>query len=297
MSSSIVVGVDGSGSSTAAVEWAADAAVRQGLPLRIVHVREPWAGEAKPHRDIPDGRADRAEDAVHPGEAVRHEDVPAEAARVARKRAPGLEVTTALVTGTVVASLRAESRTAALVVIGSRGMGGFAELLLGSVGMGLAGHAHGPVVVVRETGVDRRGEIVAGYDASPHAEAALRFALEQAAMCGARLRVVFAWPAPPMSPYAIAYGDMVQEVFDAEANRVRERLAVLRDEYPGVEIRDEVVIGHPVPALTEASRAADLVVVGSRGKGPLASLLGSVSHGVLHHAHCPVAVVRPPEGT
>ncbi|MEO3809007.1 universal stress protein [Sphaerisporangium sp. B11E5] len=281
MSGPIVAGVDGSGSAAAAVEWAAEEAVRRGVPLRVVHVREPWAGEDEPHLDAPDGE--------------HHEDVLTEAAEAARKRAPGLEVTTALLTGTVVASLRAESETAALVVIGSRGMGGFAELLLGSVGMGLAGHARGPVVVVRETGGERRGEIVAGYDGSPHAEAALRFALEQAARHGARLRVVYAWPAPPPAPYGLSYGDLVQAAFDAEANRVRERVAAWREEYPGVDVRDEVVVGHPVPALTEASEQADLVVVGSRGKGPLASLLGSVSHGVLHHAHCPVAVVRPPE--
>ncbi|MFC6081750.1 universal stress protein [Sphaerisporangium aureirubrum] len=282
MSRSIVAGVDGSAPAAAAAEWAADEAARQGLPLRIVHVREPWTGEDEPHRDVPAGGDEPSTDVL------------AEAAGVARKRAPGVEVTTALLNGTVVASLRAESETAAMVVIGSRGLGGFAELLLGSVGMGLAGHARGPVVVVREPGA-RRGEIVAGYDGSPHAEAAMRFALEQAAGRGARVRVVFAWPAPPMPPYAIAYGDLVQEAFDAEANRVRERVADWRDEFPDVEILDEVVIGHPVPALTDASREADLVVVGSRGKGPLASLLGSVSHGVLHHAHCPVAVVRPPE--
>ncbi|GAA1256029.1 universal stress protein [Sphaerisporangium rubeum] len=280
MSGPIVAGVDGSGPATAALEWAAEEAARRGVPLRVVHVREPWAGEEEPHLDLADGE---------------HREVLAEAADAARKHTPGVEVTTALVAGTVVGSLRAESETAALVVIGSRGGGGFAELLLGSVGMGLAGHARGPVVVVRQVPEGPRGEVVAGYDGSPHAETAVAFAVEEAALRGVPLRVLSAWPSPPVAPYSLTFGDLVQASFDAEVGRLRERVDALREENPAVDIRDEVVVGHPVPALTEASEQADLVVVGSRGKGPLASVLGSVSHGVLHHARCPVAVVRPPE--
>ncbi|MFI6317816.1 universal stress protein [Nonomuraea sp. NPDC050556] len=141
----------------------------------------------------------------------------------------------------MIETLNQEPAGADSVVVGSRGLGGFTGLVPGSVSLGVAGHASGPVVVV-------------GFDGSPGSEPAMAYGIEQARACGARLHVVYAWRAPISS----------------------------------------AVSEHPVFALANASRTAELAVVGSRGLGGFAAaVLGSVGHGVLHHAHCPVAVVRP----
>jgi nucleotide-binding universal stress UspA family protein len=168
-------------------------------------------------------------------------------------------------------------------------------MMVGSVGTAVAGHAAGPVVIVRAPAAVRHDTVVAGYDGSAHSEAAMAFAVEQARARKARLHVVFAWRVPMFSPYAVAYNSLI-EVAMRDAMRVaRDRVEPWRVRNPDVDISDEQRCAHPVAALIEAARSADLVVVGSRGVSGLASvLMGSVSHGVLHHVACPVAVVRPP---
>ncbi|WP_214414451.1 universal stress protein [Sphaerisporangium fuscum] len=281
----IVAGVDGSESAAAALEWAADDAARRGRALRIVHVREPWA------QRFPFHRVEGFDDALN----EYCEGVLAKAAEQARERAPGLPVTTELLTGTVVELLRQEADGAEALVLGSRGMGGFTGMVLGSVGLGVAGHARGPVVVMRgDAPRTPHGEVVVGVDGSAQSEAALRYAFEQAASRRSRVHALYAWTMAAYSPLAIGYADAMRDVLEAEVRAVKQWLAPWREKYPDVPLAESDVCGHPVPALVEASRSADLVVVGSRGLGGFGSaLLGSVSHGVLHHAHCPVAVVRP----
>ncbi|WP_031171695.1 universal stress protein [Streptosporangium roseum] len=284
MSGQIVVGVDGSAPATAALEWAADDAARKGATLKIVCVREPWAG------DFPFHAAPGLSDVLR----EHCDEVLAAAAARARRRAPGIDVITDQVIGAVVERLKSESETADTLVLGSRGSGGFAGLVLGSVGMGVVGHAAGPVVIVRQAAQSVHGEIAVGYDGSAHAAAALEYAFEQARLRDARLHVVHAWHTPAFASRATAYTDLLQETFESESHVTRQRLVLWRDKHPDVSVRESILWGHPVPALTDASRSADLVVVGSRGLGNLGSaLLGSVSHGLLHRAHCPVAVVRP----
>lgn len=282
MGGRIVVGVDGSVSATAAVEWATADARRRGLDLRIVHVCEQWVATAAGlPAEFPTG-ADYCAGALEA------------AADHARDLAPGVEVSTGMLSGGVIDALIRESVNAESVVVGSRGLGGFAGMLLGSVGLNLAGHAAGPVVVVRGPSVVQHGQVVVGYDGSEHSTAAMEYAVEQARSRDAQLYVLTAWQMPVFSPYAAAYSDLLQEAYEEEVRMARAWVVPWRERHPDVRIVDEQVSEHPVSALVKASASADLVVVGSHGRGGFAAaVLGSVSHGVLHHVTCPVAVVRP----
>ncbi|GAA4507683.1 MULTISPECIES: universal stress protein [Nonomuraea] len=276
----VVAGVDGSDSAALALDWAAADAGRRGLALRVVYVREPWAGEWVTSEGY---------DSL----TVQVERLLERSAARARERARDLEVTTAMVTGAVVERLRTETETADTVVIGSRGLGGFAGLVLGSTGLGLANQAHGPVVVVRGHYRVSHDEVVVGYDGSVDAECAVEYAMEQAQARGARLRVLHAKHQPVSYPHPAGFGPVPPPGIEDE---IPQRLRPWLDKYPRVRSVQTVVSKHPVPALAAASRTADLVVVGTRGmSGFTSTMLGSVSHGVLHHAHCPVAVVRPRE--
>ncbi|MEV4471933.1 universal stress protein [Nonomuraea sp. NPDC049504] len=272
MASQIVVGVDGSAPSAAAVEWAAADAGRRGHDLRLVHVCEQWS-----HSEGTEYCAGALE----------------AAADRARGIASGVKVTTDLLTGNVIDELIAESATADCLVLGSRGLGGFTGMMLGSVSTAMAGHAMGAVVVVRGSQPAEHGRVVIGYDGSEHAQAAMEYAVEQAMRRRAELHVVTAWQVPSFSPYAVAYSRLIEQVMREEKRAARELVDPWRTNNPDLVITDEQPCEHPVAALTRAAKAADLVVVGSRGLGGFASaLLGSVSHAVLHHVACPVAVVR-----
>jgi nucleotide-binding universal stress UspA family protein len=179
-------------------------------------------------------------------------------------------------------------------VLGSHGVGTVAGLLLGSTALQVVAHTPVPVVVVRHLEPMRRQEIVVGVDAPPIGEPALAFAFEEAALRGARLRAVHVWS----EPGSIDHRGMTPLVYNPEvvteehAHRLDDGLATWREKYPDVEVVTEVVHGRPVRILAGLSARADLLVVGTRGRGGFAGLvLGSVSHGLLHHAHCPLAVV------
>ncbi|MFG1969067.1 universal stress protein [Nonomuraea fuscirosea] len=272
MTRQIVVGVDGSVPAAAAVEWAAADAERRGLDLRLVHVCEQW-----PH-------SEGAEYCAGTLEA---------AADRARGLAGGVKVTTDLRAGNVIDELIGASATADSLVLGSRGLGGFTGMVLGSVSAAVAGHAAGAVVVVRAPQAEH-GRVVVGYDGSGHARAAMEYAIEQARSRRAELHVVTAWQLPALSPYAVAYSGLIDRIMKEEPRAARELVEAWRTNNPDLIITGEQPCEHPVAALIRAAGTADLVVVGSRGRGGFASaLLGSVSHAVLHHATCPVAVVRP----
>ncbi|MDR8412540.1 universal stress protein [Nonomuraea sp. 3-1Str] len=274
MAGRIVVGVDGSAPSTAAVEWAAVDARRRGLALRVVHVCEQWgppAGSTEYCSAMLETAADRA-----------------------RALAPDADVSSGMLSGGVIDALVGESILAESMVLGSRGLGGFAGMVLGSVSMAVAGHAACPVVVVRRTAVVQHGQVVVGYDGSEHSQAAMEYAVEQARARNAQLHVLYAWQMPVYSPYATGYGGLIQDAYQQEVRMAAERVVPWREKNPDIRIVDDQVCEHPVSALMKAALTADLVVIGSRGLGGFVSaVLGSVSHGVLHHVACPVAVVRP----
>nr|WP_051752555.1 universal stress protein [Streptosporangium amethystogenes] len=287
MTESIAVGTDGSAAATAALEWAVDDAVRRGVSLRIVHAMDRW-----PHDlvEFPTpGRSGQLE--------CFGEQVLTEAAKAAMERRPDVRVTTELIEGTPSDVLGGQAETAVELVVGNRGLGGFAGSLLGSVPVRLAGHVSGAVVVVRQGRAEVYGEVVVGVDGSAECDPALGFAFEQAALRGCGLRVVYAWQMP-LHAFSPEAGGDIEEIRRAQRLVAEERLAGWQERFPTVEVVSEVTRARPVPTLLAASARADLLVVGSRGLGAVGSvLLGSVSREVLHHARGPVAVVRSTRST
>ncbi|SNT34259.1 universal stress protein [Actinacidiphila glaucinigra] len=266
MGSLVVVGVDGSSSSDTAVAQAAREGQRRHAKLRVVHAFSWPVGPMYAPLD------------PSPLNRMAHD-----AAQLARGVAPGLEVTGTVVIGGAVSVLTAESRAADLVVVGSRGVGGFIGMLLGSTAVSLAAHAECPVMVVREE-PDRTGPIVLGVDGSSHGEEAIEFAFAEAARRGSEIIAMHAW-LPDYAPPGTGVESAERLLALALAGR--------RERYPDVAVRQEVASGDTREVLIEASKTAQLMVVGARGRGGFTGLLlGSVSQVLLHHAHCPVAVVR-----
>lgn len=268
----IVAGVDGSPASLAAADWAAREALRRQLPLRLVHTEA----------DLPGRRAGA---------------VLVDAADRIRRRYPGVRLQTVFVASGPAGVLVDESRDACLVVVGSRGTGGFGGLLAGSVSTQVATHAYSPVVVVRPGGDGPEAPVVVGLDGSDESTAALGFGFEAASARGAPLVAIYAWQALPttnLGPVTPWHYDPVQA--RAEAGRLlAEQLAGWSEKYPEVPVEARPVLSfNPAQTLVEASRTAGLVVVGCRGRGGFVGLLlGSTSRTLVNHARCSVAVVHP----
>jgi nucleotide-binding universal stress UspA family protein len=207
---------------------------------------------------------------------------------------PGVPVIPVLLEGAAAPLLLEQSRDASIVVLGSRGHGGFAGLLAGSTATAVSAHAHCPVVVVRGVmpGPEMPpGHVVAGVDFSPGSQLALGFAFEQAAGRGVPLHVIRAWTPPDRRGGLPGFDP--EEVTAAERVALNDLLGGWTAKYPAIDLVSRVVTDSPARALIDATRHAQLVVVGSRGRGGFRGLLlGSVSQQLLHHSHCPVAVVR-----
>ena len=284
----VVVGIDGSESALEAVRWAAAEAARRGVPLRVVTAFE-W------NQDQALGRiglgADYREIML---EAARRQL--AEAVAVAEETARN-DVEQQLVVGFPIPVLEAESRRAQVVVLGDRGYGGVSGLLVGSVSVAMASRAECPVVLVRREDdqplENRERPVVVGVDGSEISESAVAFAFDAASRRGVALVAVHTWSDQLIDPMVPLLGWDAIETEEQEV--LAERLAGWSAKYPDVQVERSVTRDRPAHALVEESRRAQLVVVGSRGRGAAAGLLlGSVSHALLHRAHCSVAVVRPP---
>lgn len=284
----IVVGVDGSADSIAAARWAVDEARLRRRPVTLVHVYS-WPVPVVPMAPVPSSWTEetlrRAAEALvaEAVAAVRTEDVP---------------VTGDVRSGPVAYTLVEASRGADLVVLGHRGRGGFATLLLGSVAATVAAHARCPVAVVRPyTGqLPADNLVLVGADGSPASGTAVGFAFEEADLRGATLGVVRAWrpPGPSWrSDVRPAGYDDLAELETAEALWLQDWVQPWREKHPQVPVRWMLTGNRPAAGLVEAARKAVLLVVGSRGHGGFAGLLlGSVSQQVINHAPCPVVVVR-----
>ncbi|MEV4471846.1 universal stress protein [Nonomuraea sp. NPDC049504] len=213
---------------------------------------------------------------------------------VARSRQPTVPVVTQVVEGVPAVVLQEQAQQADELVIGDRGLGGFTRALLGSVTMKVAVQAPCPVVVVRAGPRERAGEIAVGIDDSDSCEPAIAYAFEQAGLRGATLRLVHAWQVPVHAFAPEIFFD-ADEIHATRHEMVRGRIAPWEARHPEVNLVEDIQNAHPVDALT--GTACDLLIVGSHGRGALGSLLlGSVSRGVLHHARCPVVVVRGAAG-
>ncbi|MFC7546683.1 universal stress protein [Plantactinospora sp. GCM10030261] len=290
----VVVGVDGSPDSRRAIELAAAEARRRRRPLRVVHAFV-WPTMHVDVRPPPAGPEEGG---------LRHqaERIVADALAEARRAAPDVPVDGEIVDGQPAAVLIKESCDACLVVIGDRGLGGFASLLLGSIALQTASYAASPVLVAR--GTEHPGPVVVGVDGSETSQRALAVAVEEAAVRGAELRAVHAF----RHPRSTGPGDMMPLVYDTESlraeedRRVAEAVAPWQDRYPDVPMIRRVAHGRAAPTLIEESARAQLLVIGARGRGGLAGLiLGSVSQAVLHHAECPTVIAPmahdgPPHG-
>ncbi|WP_151484684.1 universal stress protein [Streptomyces albicerus] len=288
----VVVGVDGSPSALAAVDAAAQEASLRGVELRVVHAFL-WPAMHAPPGSSPLGPLTGA---LH--ETV--ERIVADAVERARSQAAGLHVSHAVIAGEASTVLQGQSRMAQLLVVGHRGSEGFAGLLLGSTAVHLSAHAHCPVMVVRGRS-DPAGPVLVAVDGSPRGKPALAFAFSEAALRGTDLVALHAWSTwtghgehalgRPVELVELV-GD-VDRLWQEEERVLTEALSGHRDQYPGVTVRPRLVRGRTRPALIEASAGAQVMVVGARGHGGFTGLLlGSVSQAVLHHAHCPVTVVR-----
>lgn len=272
MTRRVVVGVDGSLIAVRALDWATEDAVRRNATLHIL-CAAPDPDEAAP--------------------------VLAAAAARVRARHPELPVTTAAAEGTAVRALARESESAALTVVGTRGLGRLTGAVFGSVSLGLAAHTHGPLLVVRgDHRCDDGREVLLGLESDTDADAAA-YAFQEAERRGVRLRVLHSWthrhtapempsPIPGTSPGQRAEARRAA----GEAAVVRFDVADLRRQYTEVGVDTLTVRTDPAHALLEATREAGLVVVGAHRHGHGAvTRLGTVGRTLLHRSHCPVVVV------
>ncbi|WP_075731441.1 universal stress protein [Streptomyces acidiscabies] len=281
MTAPITAGFDGTDESLAALSWAAREAVRRGAALRIAHA---WQ--------------------IHPDATVDHatqegwaRDAVTKAAQEITARHPGLPVTWEAVEGPVVETLTAAE---GLLVLGSRGHGAVVGFLLGSVGQQVIADAGHPVVLVRaddDPAHEAAGrDIVVGQEGEPEDSAgALEFAFRTAAARGARVRVVRAWTLPPVfaySPGSIMLLDEAGGPEPFEQKALADAVRPWRERFPKVPVVEHIEMGSAGQVLLSAAGEAQLVVVGRRARRTaVGARIGSVAHGVLHHAPCPVAVV------
>ena len=290
----VVAGVDGSEESLRAVEWAAREAHRHGAPLRLV------SAPAMPPRML---ASDPAPQGVTKVLGSMPRRALAEAITRAGEVAPDLLIDTDLLTGPPALMVTGSGCGALMLVVGARGAGGFAAMLLGSVSRYAAMHASCPVVVVREeTGAVHR-EVVVGVRDPHDATATLPFAFDEAARRGATLVAVHAWhwsPAPLGEPEpgagagagaTVAHPANHGKVPADVSRNLAETLRAWREKYQDVPVREDIVRGHPARVLASYTARADLVVIGRHGGHDTGPAIGAVQHAVLNHAHGPVAVV------
>ncbi|MFI6862184.1 universal stress protein [Streptomyces sp. NPDC050421] len=279
----VIAAVDGSTHSRDALDWAAREAAGRGLPLMVVHVRllTRRTGQEAQQREA--------------------EELLAESVRRVNRIAPGLRPTTLAPLDFPSAALVSLSRDASLVVVGSRGLGGFRSLMLGSNSLATASMAECPVVVINggppdeepdENAPEVFRDIVAGVAADESSEAVLEFAFDTAtARPGARLRIVHGWT---MFSSVLSGGPVFDR--DAAADAAERSLAELtagwREKYPQVDVVKEPVNGSASRTLVTASATAALTVIGRRKGGESLGLgLSPVAQTTLTHALGPVAVV------
>lgn len=289
----IVVGVDGSAASNAAVSWAAHDAMLRHLPLTLVHMVNAsvpmW-----PEMPMSMGMA-----------AWQEEDgrqVLEQAVKIAEEAMQGqreITIHSELRWSPPVPTLVELSTDAELVAVGSYGRGAVARAVLGSVGSALLRRAHCPVAIIRDQDPSsaehtpdlQQAPVVLGIDGSPVSELATAIAFDEASRRGVELKAVHAWSDLevvdlPGLDWSTVKGEGEQTV--------AERLAGWQERYPDVTVHRLVVCDRPARELIKEAQTAQLVVLGSHGRGGFTGmLLGSVSNAVVHSVRTPVIVARP----
>lgn len=288
----IVVGVDGFGSSTAAVRWAAREALSRNIPLTVVTVLAPISPKGGPWPEFP-----VPADNEHRQQSEAREILDA-AVQFAGRSAGGspLLVTGKVVLGPVVANLVDMSRHAEMMVVGCGGEGAVSRALLGSVSSGLVHQSHCAVAVIHAGKVpSEQAPVVVGIDGSPSSDLATAIAFDEASRRGVDLVALHAWS--DMGPIEFASVNWApiewRNIKDAEQEVLSERLSGYSQRYPDVTVDKLVVYDRPGPRLVEKAGQAQLLVLGSHGRGGFPGmLLGSVCRAVVNSTQTPVIIAR-----
>ncbi|OEU98541.1 hypothetical protein AN217_12765 [Streptomyces qinglanensis] len=310
MGPSFTVGVDGSPESTAAARWAAGTAQRWESALRLVAVRTGPEGAA-PGREP----GARAEAAPEPGRQAEASDVLPTVADQLRAEHPAVPISTSALEGAAAGVLTQLSGEAELLVLGSRGLGAVHGFLVGSVALPVVAHTRCPLVLVRDSSrADERTPrgtaepaervsahpapgVVAGFDVREPAAEPLEFAFAAARRWGAPLTVLHGWEPPPVygaRPLPLA-ATALEDVLGERAALLKQAVEPWAERYPDVAVDARAVLEQPAVLLTRAAAEARLLVVGRRTRAARPGThIGPVTHGVMHHASAPVAVVPHP---
>ncbi|MFD7815462.1 universal stress protein [Streptomyces sp. NPDC059785] len=298
MPRTVTVGLDGSPESRAAAEWAAREAELRGLALKLVHVREP----------VPEPMAQAP---LLGAETHQHwtQRIPREAAEGIGLRHPSVEVIVEQAAGRPSDILVEAAKSAELLALGSRGLGGIGGFMVGSVGLSVVAHAPGPVVLIRalEQAADEHEKdpagipsaatafrpVVLGLDIRHPDEKLIEFAFDAAVRRATALRVVRSWNPPPYYAYGLSADlELHASLSRAESAALTEALRPWRRKHPDTDVVEECRYGSPAVHVVDASHEASLVVVGRRiRRNPLGTHIGHTTHAVLHHCTVPVAVV------
>jgi nucleotide-binding universal stress UspA family protein len=282
---SVVVGVDGSPAGEAAVEWAVRYATARRRPLMIVKA----TGDPGDSVEILGSAEARRVLRTNARRVTDH------TLGVVKRLAPDLEVDVSTPLEDARQALIDFSDRASIIVLGTRGRGPVRSLVLGSVSTAVAAHALCPVAVVRpaehDTG-DERAHVVVGVDGSPASTAAVEFAFDLASMEGRELDGVHCWSTNDTFIDPVSYQQRLDHA-DQHERLLNEAMAGYAEKFPDVVVHRHLPDASPVGGLVERSETAAVVVVGSRGRSGVKTVIGSVSRSVLEHAHCTVVVVRP----
>lgn len=284
----VIVGVDDSPASKVAVDWAARDAARRRAHLKLVHVLSPPVVMAFPDVPMPAGYLTWQQEA---GRKVLDN------ALDTAKEAAGevaIEIATEMVSGPPVPVLADLSTEAQMIVVGSRHRGTLVRSLLGSVSTGLVHHAHCPVAIIHDEDPlmphPSQAPVVVGVDGSPASEHALEIAFEQASFRDVDLLAVHTWSDSGVFEFPGVDWTTMQSMAE---ETLSERLSGWQERYPDVLVRRVVAADRPAHQLLEQGAEAQLLVVGSHGRGGFAGmLLGSVSTAIVHGARMPVIVAR-----
>ncbi|MBV8179761.1 MAG: universal stress protein [Mycobacterium sp.] len=281
----LLVGVDGSVESDGAIRFAAREAVIRHAPLTLMHVVAPVPDWPTPSRqaEIAEAWEENARDVI---EQAGKTALPT----VGESASP--DVRTEVVYSTVASMLIGASSRAQMIVVGSRGMGALGRFLLGSVSSALVQHAHCPVAVIHDDdgAADDQAPVLVGVDRSPASEGATELAFDEASRRGVQLVALHAWSDVGVFPIL---GMDWRDYESQGAELLAERLAGWQEQYPGVQVQRRLVCDKPAHWLIEESQRAQLVVVGSHGRGGFPGmLLGSVSSALAHSVKSPLIIHR-----
>lgn len=289
----VVVAVDGSDASKNAVRWAANTAMKRGIPLRIASSYTVpqflYAEGMVPPKELFDDLQAETLEKIEDARAIAHEV------------APEIKIGHTVAEGSPIDMLLEMSKDVTMIVMGSRGMGGLSGMVMGSVSSSVVSHASCPVVVVREdnhvTEANKYGPVIVGVDGSEVSQKATEVAFAEAAARGAELIAVHTWMdmqvQASLAGLSAAQAEWA-EVEKDQANLLDERLAEFTAQYPSVPVKKVIARDRPVRALSDAAEGGQLLIVGSHGRGGFKGmLLGSTSRSLLQSAPCPMMVVRP----